>query len=229
MKHIFFILSAFLMSNLLMGQSNQLNVNINELSFYTLPYSSESLDSVIDKQTVDIHYSKHHKGYFDNFIKAVSGTDLTEKSMRDVFSNVSKYSDIIRNNAGGYYNHIIYWEILKPGNRDAISDKLKQAIYRDFGSMDELKKQLFDASIKRFGSGWAWLSVNPEGKLFVSSTPNQDNPLMDVTAQRGFPILGIDVWEHAYYLKYQNRRAEYVSLIWSAINWSVVSDMYDKI
>ena len=217
------------MSNLLMGQSNQLNVNINELSFYTLPYSSESLDSVIDKQTVDIHYSKHHKGYFDNFIKAVSGTDLTEKSMRDVFSNVSKYSDIIRNNAGGYYNHIIYWEILKPGNRDAISDKLKQAIYRDFGSMDELKKQLFDASIKRFGSGWAWLSVNPEGKLFVSSTPNQDNPLMDVTAQRGFPILGIDVWEHAYYLKYQNRRAEYVSLIWSAINWSVVSDMYDKI
>lgn len=229
MKHIFFILSAFLMSNLLMGQSNQLNVNINELSFYTLPYSSESLESVIDKQTVDIHYSKHHKGYFDNFIKAVSGTDLTEKSMRDVFSNVSKYSDIIRNNAGGYYNHIIYWEILKPGNRDAISDKLKQAIYRDFGSMDELKKQLFDASIKRFGSGWAWLSVNPEGKLFVSSTPNQDNPLMDVTAQRGFPILGIDVWEHAYYLKYQNRRAEYVSLIWSAINWSVVSDMYDKI
>lgn len=229
MKHIFFILSAFLMSNLLMGQSNQLNVNINELSFYTLPYSSESLDSVIDKQTVDIHYSKHHKGYFDNFIKSVSGTDLTEKSMRDVFSNVSKYSDIIRNNAGGYYNHIIYWEILKPGNRDAISDKLKQAIYRDFGSMDELKKQLFDASIKRFGSGWAWLSVNPEGKLFVSSTPNQDNPLMDVTAQRGFPILGIDVWEHAYYLKYQNRRAEYVSLIWSAINWSVVSDMYDKI
>ena len=217
------------MSNLLMGQSNQLNVNINELSFYTLPYSSESLESVIDKQTVDIHYSKHHKGYFDNFIKAVSGTDLTEKSMRDVFSNVSKYSDIIRNNAGGYYNHIIYWEILKPGNRDAISDKLKQAIYRDFGSMDELKKQLFDASIKRFGSGWAWLSVNPEGKLFVSSTPNQDNPLMDVTAQRGFPILGIDVWEHAYYLKYQNRRAEYVSLIWSAINWSVVSDMYDKI
>ena len=229
MKHIFFILSAFLMSNLLMGQSNQLNVNINELSFYTLPYSSESLESVIDKQTLDIHYSKHHKGYFDNFIKAVSGTDLTEKSMRDVFSNVSKYSDIIRNNAGGYYNHIIYWEILKPGNRDAISDKLKQAIYRDFGSMDELKKQLFDASIKRFGSGWAWLSVNPEGKLFVSSTPNQDNPLMDVTAQRGFPILGIDVWEHAYYLKYQNRRAEYVSLIWSAINWSVVSDMYDKI
>ncbi len=229
MKHIFFILSAFLMSNLLMGQSNQLNVNINKLSFYTLPYSSESLESVIDKQTLDIHYSKHHKGYFDNFIKAVSGTDLTEKSMRDVFSNVSKYSDIIRNNAGGYYNHIIYWEILKPGNRDAISDKLKQAIYRDFGSMDELKKQLFDASIKRFGSGWAWLSVNPEGKLFVSSTPNQDNPLMDVTAQRGFPILGIDVWEHAYYLKYQNRRAEYVSLIWSAINWSVVSDMYDKI
>lgn len=229
MKHIVLVLSVFLMSNILMGQGNQLDAKISELSFYTLPYSSGSLESVIDKQTVDIHYSKHHKGYFDNFMKAISGTDLTEKNMRNVFSNVSNYSDAIRNNAGGYYNHIIYWEILKPGNRDGISEKLKLIIYRDFGSMDELKKQLIDASLKRFGSGWAWLSVNTEGKLFVSSTPNQDNPLMDVTAQRGFPILGIDVWEHAYYLKYQNRRAEYVNLIWNAINWSVVSDIYDKI
>jgi Fe-Mn family superoxide dismutase len=194
-----------------------------------LPYSLEALEPTIDKLTVEIHYSKHHKAYFDNFMKAIANTDLSSKSLNEIFSNVSKYTEVIRNNGGGYYNHILYWEILKPGAISNISDNLKKAIIKDFGSMDELKKQLTDASLKRFGSGWAWLSVNSEGKLFVSSTPNQDNPLMDVVDKKGFPILGIDVWEHAYYLKYQNKRAEYVNLIWEAINWEVVSGFYDSI
>lgn len=210
----------------LFAQSNVLNTKVSEMSFYSLPYAYEALEPTIDKLTVEIHYSKHHKAYFDNFLKASTGTDITSKSLLEVFANMTKYSDAIRNNAGGYYNHIIYWEILKPGNKLNISVDLKKAIEKDFGSMDELKKQLTDASMKRFGSGWAWLSVNAEGKLFVSSTPNQDNPLMDLASQKGFPILGVDVWEHAYYLKYQNRRAEYVNLFWDSINWEVVSNLY---
>lgn len=226
MKRI--ILSLMLIATLgnLFAQSNVLNTKVSEMSFYSLPYAYEALEPTIDKLTVEIHYSKHHKAYFDNFLKASTGTDITSKSLLEVFANMTKYSDAIRNNAGGYYNHIIYWEILKPGNKLNISVDLKKAIEKDFGSMDELKKQLTDASMKRFGSGWAWLSVNAEGKLFVSSTPNQDNPLMDLASQKGFPILGVDVWEHAYYLKYQNRRAEYVNLFWDSINWEVVSNLY---
>jgi len=211
------------------AQNQHLTTKSSDLTFYTLSYSFEALEPIIDKLTVEIHYTRHHKAYFDNFMKAIANTDLSNRSLNEIFSNVSKYPEAIRNNGGGYYNHILYWEILKPGPRSNISDNLKNAITKDFGSMDELKKQLSDASLKRFGSGWAWLSVDSEGKLFVSSTPNQDNPLMDVVDKKGFPILGIDVWEHAYYLKYQNKRADYVNLIWDAINWEVVSVFYDSI
>jgi len=228
MKRI--ILSLMLIATLgnLFAQSIVLNTKVSEMSFYSLPYAYEALEPTIDKLTVEIHYSKHHKAYFDNFLKASTGTDITSKSLLEVFANMTKYSDAIRNNAGGYYNHVIYWEILKPGNKSNISVELKNAIEKDFGSMDELKKQITDAAMKRFGSGWAWLSINADGKLFISSTPNQDNPLMDLSSQKGFPILGVDVWEHAYYLKYQNRRAEYVNIFWDAINWAVVSEYYSK-
>jgi len=229
MRTTIFLLFFFVGVTYMSAQNQHLTTKSSDLTFYTLPYSLEALEPTIDKLTVEIHYSKHHKAYFDNFMKAIANTDLSNKNLNEIFSNISKYPETIRNNGGGYYNHILYWEILKPGLRSNISDNLKNAITKDFGSMDELKKQLTDASLKRFGSGWAWLSVDSEGKLFVSSTPNQDNPLMDMVDKKGFPILGIDVWEHAYYLKYQNKRAEYVNLIWDAINWEVVSVFYDSI
>ena len=229
MRTTIFLLFFFVGVTHMRAQNQHLTTKSSDLTFYTLSYSFEALEPIIDKLTVEIHYTRHHKAYFDNFMKAIANTDLSNRSLNEIFSNVSKYPEAIRNNGGGYYNHILYWEILKPGPRSNISDNLKNAITKDFGSMDELKKQLSDASLKRFGSGWAWLSVDSEGKLFVSSTPNQDNPLMDVVDKKGFPILGIDVWEHAYYLKYQNKRADYVNLIWDAINWEVVSGFYDSI
>ena len=229
MRTTIFLLFFFVGVTHMRAQNQHLTTKSSDLTFYTLSYSFEALEPIIDKLTVEIHYTRHHKAYFDNFMKAIANTDLSNRSLNEIFSNVSKYPEAIRNNGGGYYNHILYWEILKPGPRSNISDNLKNAITKDFGSMDELKKQLSDASLKRFGSGWAWLSVDSEGKLFVSSTPNQDNPLMDVVDKKGFPILGVDVWEHAYYLKYQNKRAEYVNLIWDAINWEVVSGFYDSI
>ena len=229
MRTTIFLLFFFVGVTHMRAQNQHLTTKSSDLTFYEVPYSFEALEPTIDKLTVEIHYTRHHKAYFDNFLKAIANNDLSNRSLNEIFSNISKYPDVIRNNGGGYYNHILYWEILKPGPRSNISDNLKNAITKDFGSMDELKKQLSDASLKRFGSGWAWLSVDSEGKLFVSSTPNQDNPLMDVVDKKGFPILGIDVWEHAYYLKYQNKRADYVNLIWDAINWEVVSVFYDSI
>lgn len=229
MKTTLFIVLLFVGAMQVSAQNPYLSAKASTFTFYQLPYSVEALEPTIDKLTVEIHYSRHHKAYFDNFMKAIANTDLSSKSLNEIFSNVSKYPETIRNNGGGYYNHILYWEILKPVARTNISDNLKNAIIKDFGSMAELKKQLTDASLKRFGSGWAWLSVDSEGKLFVSSTPNQDNPLMDVVDKKGFPILGLDVWEHAYYLKYQNKRAEYLNLLLEAINWEVVSVYYDSI
>ena len=229
MRTTIFLLFFFVGVTHMSAQNQHLTTKSSDLTFYTLPYSLEALEPTIDKLTVEIHYSRHHKAYFDNFMKAIANTDLSSKSLNEIFENISKYPETIRNNGGGYYNHIFYWEILKPGARGNISENLKNAIIKDFGSMDELKKQLTDASLKLFGSGWAWLSVDSDGKLFVSSTPNQDNPLMDVVDKKGFPILGLDVWEHAYYLKYQNKRAEYVNLLLEAINWEVVSVYYDSI
>ncbi|MGD9976340.1 MAG: superoxide dismutase [Bacteroidales bacterium] len=208
------------------SQVQVLSVKLSDLTFYSLPYSYTALEPTIDANTVEIHYSRHHRAYFDNFMKSVAGTDLLDKTLNEIFANVSSYPVAVRNNGGGYYNHVLYWEMLKPDKDNRISEALKQAIARDFGTIDALKNQISDAANKRFGSGWAWLSVSPDGKLFVSSTQNQDNPLMDVTEKRGTPIIAIDVWEHAYYLKYQNKRAEYVALIWNAINWDVVSELF---
>jgi Fe-Mn family superoxide dismutase len=228
MKTAIFLLTLII-GNGVIAQNPYLAIPSRNLSFYELPYSYDAIEPVIDRLTVEIHYSKHHKAYFDNFKKTIANTELEEKTLLQLFSEMSNYSDLVRNNSGGYYNHILYWEILKPGNKRNISEKLKFAINRDFGSMDELKRQLVDASLKQFGSGWSWLSVDSDGKLFVSSTQNQDNPLMNIVKKQGFPIIGIDVWEHAYYLKYQNKRAEYVNLIWEDINWETVSDLYNGI
>ncbi|MFA5642651.1 MAG: superoxide dismutase [Bacteroidales bacterium] len=201
---------------------------LNKFEFPKIPYAYDALEPHIDKMTMEVHYSKHHKAYFNNFVAAIKGTEMEKMTMEEIFANISKLPVAVRNNGGGFYNHVIFWENMKlDGGKP--SEKLAKAIDATFGSLDELKKQFSDAGKTRFGSGWAWLSVNSNGKLFISSTPNQDNPLMDVTEKRGTPILTMDVWEHAYYLKYQNKRPDYIEAFWNVINWDVVSERYDSL
>ncbi len=199
---------------------------IKDTEFKALPYAYDALEPHIDALTVEIHYSRHHKAYFDNLQNAVKGTELESLDFDTLFKNISKYPPVVRNNGGGYINHVLYWENMSPNGGGAPTGALAAAIEKTFGSFDAFKTQFSDAGKTRFGSGWAWLSVDAEGKLFVSSTPNQDNPLMDVAEKQGTPILGMDVWEHAYYLKYQNKRPDYIDAFWSVVNWDEVSNRY---
>ena len=189
-----------------------------------LPYAFDALEPHIDAQTMQIHHGKHHQAYVDNLNKALAGTDSENKSLEELMAEISKHPMPVRNNGGGHYNHSLFWSILgAPGTTP--SGDLATAINDTFGSLDALKEKMNTAGATRFGSGWAWLLVK-DGKLEVSSTPNQDNPLMDVAEVKGTPILGIDVWEHAYYLKYQNRRPDYLTAIWNVINWNEVESRY---
>lgn len=191
-----------------------------------LPYAYNALEPNIDAQTMEIHYSRHHATYVKNLNDAVKGTPAEKQSIEEVLKSLNKNNAAVRNNGGGHYNHELFWSILTPEKNTAPSAELTQAINAQFKSLDELKKRINDAAVKRFGSGWAWLLVNADGKLQVSSTGNQDNPLMPFISTQGTPILGIDVWEHAYYLKYQNKRADYLGNIWNVINWKEVSRRY---
>lgn len=191
-----------------------------------LPYAADALEPHIDKTTMEIHHDRHHQAYVDNLNKAIAGTDAENLSLLDIIKNVSKYSAAVRNNGGGHYNHSLFWKVLGPNAGGAPTGELAEAINATFGSFDELKKQLQAAGTTRFGSGWAWLIVGADGKLAVTSTPNQDNPLMDVAEVKGTPILGIDVWEHAYYLKFQNKRPAYLEEIFNVINWDAVAQNY---
>lgn len=195
-------------------------------SLPALPYAYEALEPHIDAQTMQIHHGKHHQAYVDNLNKALAGTEAENKSLEELMANISTYPAAVRNNGGGHYNHSLFWSILGVGANQP-SAELLAAINETFGSLDALKEKMNTAGATRFGSGWAWLSVS-NGQLQVSSTPNQDNPLMDVAEVKGTPILGIDVWEHAYYLKYQNKRPDYLSAIWNVINWDKVSELYAK-
>jgi Fe-Mn family superoxide dismutase len=190
-----------------------------------LPYATDALEPHFDKMTMEIHHGKHHNAYVTNLNNAVSGTDLEGKSLEELMKNVSKHPVAVRNNGGGHYNHSMFWKILTPNGSGKPSGELADAINSTFGSFDAFKDEFSKAAATRFGSGWAWLIVNG-GKLAVTSTPNQDNPLMDVAEKQGTPILGLDVWEHAYYLKYQNRRPDYVASFWNVINWDEVSKRY---
>lgn len=194
-----------------------------------LPYAFDALEPNIDARTMEIHHGKHHAGYVNNLNAAISGTDLEGKKLEEILAHVSKYSPAIRNNGGGHYNHSLFWEIMAPSGGGEPSDKMNihKAIERDFGSFDNFKSQFSTAAATRFGSGWAWLCVDKADKLFVTSTPNQDNPLMDVAEKQGTPVLGLDVWEHAYYLNYQNRRPDYISAFFNIINWHVVTMRYN--
>lgn len=199
---------------------------LNKFEFPQLPYAYDALEPFIDKMTMEIHYSKHHKAYFDNFVAAIKGKEMESMSMEQIFANISDLPAAVRNNGGGFYNHHLYWGNMKV-NGGKPSAKLEAAIVKAFGSMEELKKQFSDAGKTRFGSGWAWLSKDDKGNLFVSSTPNQDNPLMNVAEKKGTPILAMDVWEHAYYLKYQNKRPDYIEAFWNVINWKEVSARFE--
>lgn len=192
---------------------------------HDLPYGFNALEPHIDAQTMEVHYSKHHAGYTTKFNKAIEDEGLSDMEVENILANVSKYSTAIRNNGGGYYNHELFWSVLTP-NKTELSEELLAAINKAFGSLDEAKSKLNEAASSRFGSGWAWLIVTTNGELAITSTPNQDNPLMDVAEQKGTPIFGIDVWEHAYYLKYQNKRGDYLSAIWNVVNWEEVSRRY---
>lgn len=191
-----------------------------------LPYAYDALEPYIDKQTMEIHHDKHHKAYVDNLNKAVAGTENEGKSLEDLIKNAGKLSPAIRNNGGGHWNHSFFWKVMAPHSATEPSGELAEAIKSAFGSLDEFKEKFAAAGGSRFGSGWAWLIVTEGGKLEVTSTPNQDNPLMDVAETKGKPILGVDVWEHAYYLKYQNRRPEYLKNFWHVVNWAKVAENY---
>lgn len=193
-----------------------------------LTYATDALEPHIDKLTMEIHHGKHHQAYVTNLNKALEGNPAANSKLEDIIKNISKFSTGVRNNGGGHYNHSLFWTVLGPNKGGAPSGDLAKAINDTFGSFEELKTQVQAAGATRFGSGWAWLSVDANGKLFVSSTPNQDNPLMDIAEQKGTPIFGVDVWEHAYYLKYQNKRPDYLAAIWNVTNWDAVAERYKK-
>lgn len=187
-----------------------------------LPYAFPALEPHIDARTMEIHHGKHHQAYVTNLNNAVAGTDAEKLSIEDICRSISKYPAAVRNNGGGHYNHSLFWSVMKPGGGGEPSGMLAEAINGAFGSFDTFKQQFAAAGATRFGSGWAWLLVS-EGKLVVSSTPNQDNPLMDIAEVKGTPVLGLDVWEHAYYLNYQNRRPDYIGAWWNVVNWEEVA------
>jgi superoxide dismutase, Fe-Mn family len=191
-----------------------------------LPYAPAALEPHIDAVTMQIHHDKHHQAYVDNLNKALTGTPNENKSLEELVSIAGTLAPAIRNNGGGHWNHSFFWLIMAPNAGGKPSGKLAASIDADFGSFETFKEKFALAGVGRFGSGWAWL-VEQDGKLLISSTPNQDNPLMDVAEVKGTPILGVDVWEHAYYLKYQNRRAEYLAAFWNVVNWQEVNKRYE--
>jgi Fe-Mn family superoxide dismutase len=200
-----------------------------DFSQAALPYAYNSLERAIDAQTMEIHYTKHAAAYASNLREAAGaeGVDM-KKPLEDVLEKINKYSAKMRNNAGGHFNHELFWKSLSPDGGGKPDGKLLKAIEQSFNSFDSFKSQLADAGKNRFGSGWAWLYVGNDKKLLIGSTPNQDNPLMNISEIKGVPLLGLDVWEHAYYLRYQNRRADYINAWWSVVNWKYVAERFDS-
>lgn len=191
-----------------------------------LPYDYAALEPHIDARTMEIHHSKHHNAYVTNLNNAVAGTPAENSSLEALMANISAHSAAVRNNGGGHYNHSLFWSIMAPNAGGTPTGALAEAIAAQFGSFDAFKEEFAKAAATRFGSGWAWLCVDTNKKLCVCSTPNQDNPLMDIAECKGTPILGLDVWEHAYYLNYQNRRPDYIGAFWNVVNWTEVANRY---
>lgn len=193
--------------------------------FPPLPFAYNALEPYIDARTMEIHYDKHHRAYYTNFLAAVKGTPLEGKSLSDIFTTMSKQTDAVRNNGGGYYNHLFFWKNLGTKSSGPSAD-LSAAITKSFGSFDKFKEAFTTAAKTRFGSGWAWLYFGTDKNLSIASSPNQDNPLMDLSPVKGTPLLTLDVWEHAYYLKYQNKRPDYIDAFWNVVNWEEVNNRY---
>lgn len=193
-----------------------------------LPYAFNALEPHIDGRTMEIHHGKHHQAYVTNLNNAIAGTPAEQLSIEEICKDISKYPVAVRNNGGGHYNHDLFWKILTPGAATTPSGTLSDAINSTFGTFEEFKTKFGAAGTTRFGSGWAWLIKNGSGKLEICSTPNQDNPLMDIAEVKGTPILGLDVWEHAYYLNYQNRRPDYIAAFWNIVNWEEVARRFAK-
>jgi Fe-Mn family superoxide dismutase len=191
-----------------------------------LGYAYDALEPNIDARTMEIHHSKHHQGYTNNLNNAIAGTDLEGKSIEDILTNLDMSNGAVRNNGGGFYNHSLFWTVLNPNDRGYLSGELKDAIEEAFGSKEAFIEAFSKAAATQFGSGWAWLCVLPGGKVEVCSTPNQDNPLMPGVTCEGTPILGLDVWEHAYYLNYQNRRPDYINAFFKVVNWNEAEKRY---
>lgn len=199
----------------------------SEQTFQDLPYSFSALEPNFDKATMEIHYSKHYRTYYNNMMETIKiKPEWGNIPLLDLFRNVSQYPITLRNNAGGFFNHLFFWNILTPGGKQKPEGKLLEAINHEFGSFDEFKIEFGEVAKKRFGSGWAWLILTPEKKLVITSTPYQDNPYMDIAENRGTPILALDVWEHAYYLKYQNRRADYILSFWDVVDWNTAEAIF---
>jgi Fe-Mn family superoxide dismutase len=209
-----------------------ISVKSQEFSLPELRFEYGQYEQGIDEQTMRIHHSKHHQGYVNKLNKAVQAEGLQNTALIDLLLRASDMPGSVRNNSGGHYNHTLFWEVLTPTLSDVapgkISEELSKQIESDFESFEALRKELTNAAAKRFGSGWAWLIVMPDKTLKVTSSANQDNPIMDVSEIRGIPILGIDVWEHAYYLRYQNKRGDYLSAIWSLLDWGLISEKYKE-
>lgn len=228
---------TFLKTSLLLGtgallhqrvfSSISVDSAVGEFVQEPLGYEYDSLEPFIDAQTMELHYSKHHAGYTRKFNAAVKEEDLTAKSIEEIFSGLSNYSDAVRNNGGGFYNHNLYWKLISPGGEVEPYGMLKKAIIKEFGSVDQFKTKFSSAATAVFGSGWAWL-INQDGKLKIVQSKNQDNPLMDVHPDNGYPLMAVDVWEHAYYLNYQNKRSDYIQALWKIINWNYVAEQYEK-
>jgi superoxide dismutase, Fe-Mn family len=235
-RKFLFALGAIPAVSVLGKVDNQLN-NItnhirsaNKMAKFELPklgYGYDALEPYIDKMTMEIHHSKHHNAYVTNLNKALEGTENEGKSLEEMFKMMSKLPAAVRNNGGGHWNHSLFWTLMKQNGGGKPTGKISDAINSAFGSFDEFKSKFSNAGITRFGSGWAWLLVQ-DGKLVVSSTPNQDNPLMDVAEVKGAPVLALDVWEHAYYLKYQNKRPDYIENWWNVVNWDKVNELFSK-
>lgn len=202
-------------------------VPASELKFNALPYAYNALEPVIDSKTVEIHYDKHHRGYYNNFMNAIKGTELEKMPISKIFANITSQPDAVRNNAGGFFNHVLYWQNMSPDGGGVPSGDLAEDINKTFGDFQTFTNKFSEAGKSRFGSGWAWLAIDLNtGELFITSTANQDNPLMNNAERRGIPILALDVWEHAYYLNYQNKRADYITAFWTKVNWPDVEAKY---
>ncbi len=191
-----------------------------------LNYAYDALEPNVDARTMEIHHSKHHNGYTNNLNAAIAGTDLENKSIESILENLDMSNKAVRNNGGGFYNHSLFWNVMNPEGKEALSGELKDAILAAYGSFEDFKTAFIKAAATQFGSGWAWLCVHKGGKVEVCSTPNQDNPLMPGVSCGGTPILGLDVWEHAYYLNYQNRRPDYIEAFFNVINWKEVETRF---